>query len=143
MKHKHGHKWTDNEIEQLLDLWISDKTKEEIANEMNTTIAALNCFTKRLRKQGVPFPRRKAGHKRGISNRYWTQEDVDYLMRRRMQGISHEQIAKELDKTFLSVQSMTHKIRREGINFALRFASGQKKLWNPKLFTKEEQNNVV
>lgn len=126
----HGHRWTDKELRKMIGLWMQGVDTAEIATRMKKTISALNKMATRLRNDGIPLPRKTQGHKLGRSNTPWTQEEVEYLVRRRNDRISAEQIGVELGRTFCAVQAMILKLRQEGVAVPM-LGSGVRRLWNP------------
>lgn len=59
----------------------------------------------------------------------WTQSEVEYVIRRRNDKISAEQIAEELDRTFLGVQALIQKLRKEDVPIRM-LGSGKRRLWD-------------
>lgn len=130
MKSQHGHRWTDEELKTLIAMWFGGKEFDEMAAVLGTTRFALNKQICRMRKEGIPLPRRTQGHKAGRRNTPWTQEEVEYLVRRREQKATAEDIATELDRTFFGVQGMIAKLRTEDVPVPM-LGNGIRKLWCP------------
>lgn len=127
---RNDHRWTDAEMKRFIGLWIAGRELDDIAREFTTTRYAINKMAGRLRRDGVPLPRRNAGHRAGRRNTLWTPQEVEYLVRRRNDKISAEQIAEELDRSFLAVQGMLQRLRLEGVSVR-RLGQGTRRLWNP------------
>lgn len=127
---RRGHRWTDAEMQKLVGLWLQGTDVLDIAKEFTTTIHAINHVVHRLRKNGVPLPRRKQGHRAGRRNTPWTQEEVEYVIRRRNDKATVEEIAVELDRTFGGVTSMIGTLRGQGVNVRM-LGNGTRKLWDP------------
>lgn len=127
---RNDHRWTDAELKQLLAMWFDGKTVEEIAAAFNISPRGVNKCVQRLRANGITVPRRKAGNTAGRASKYWTPEEVEYLIRRRNEKASTETIANELDRTFMGVQGMVQALRKSGVPVT-RFGQGRRKLWDP------------
>lgn len=125
-----GHRWTDAELTNLVADWCSGMAIEEIASKFGMTCRGINTQITRMRRNGIPVPRRINGHKAGRSNQPWTQEEIEYLVRRRAERATVEQIGSELDRTFLAVQGMVRTLIREGVQIPM-FGSGVRRLWDP------------
>lgn len=125
-----GHRWTDGELKQLIGYCYQAKDTSEMASLLNVSRFAINKQISRLRKEGVPIPMRRNGHKAGRHNQPWTQEEIEYLFRRREDSITAEQIAVELDRSILSIQGMIQKLRKEEIPVKM-LGQGVRRLWNP------------
>lgn len=125
-----GHRWTDKEIKKLMGLWLEETDIEEIANTFGTTFYAINKQITRMRQEGIPMPRRNAGNYAGRNDKPWTQEEIEYLIRRREDQINAEAIARELDRSFLGVQAMIRKLRQEGVPIKM-LGNGVRRLWSP------------
>ena len=126
---QHGHRWTEQELRTIISMWLNDVEFDEITARVNCSRAALQKVVQRLRKEGVPLPRRKNGHRAERVNKPWTQEEVEYLVRRRNENVSAEQIASELDRSFLGVQGMIQTLRKEGVSVKM-LGNGVRRLWN-------------
>jgi biotin operon repressor len=126
---QHGHRWTEEELRRLISMWLEGSEHEEIQKEFNCSRAAITKIVLRLRRDGVPLPRKIAGHKAGRANKPWTQSEVEFLVRRRNESISAEQIAVELDRSFFAVQGMIGTLRKHGVRVRM-LGSGVRKLWN-------------
>ena len=129
MKNHTGHRWTDEELKRLIAMWLSGVGLEEVAGSFGITMSAVTKQVTRMRRNGIPLPHRKRGNKAGRRQRLWTQEEVEYIVRRRRDGITAEQLAIELDRTFYGVQAMVLKLRKEGV--AIRsLGGGRTRLYN-------------
>ena len=126
---KHGHRWTEAEMRELIGMWLSEKPTEEIAQHFGVTTRSICNVAQRIRRQGVPLPKRSQGHIAGRFNRPWTQEEAEYLVRRRNERASASQIAAELDRTHNGVAGMIARLRGEGVNVRL-LGHGVRRLWN-------------
>ena len=71
-------------------MWLAGKELDDIAAEFGSTRYAINKLAGRLRRDGVPLPRRNAGHRAGRRNKLWTQSEVEFLIRRRNERASAE-----------------------------------------------------
>lgn len=126
----HGHRWTDAKLRKLIGLWMSGVDTKEVAAALGTTAHAVNKLVTRLRSEGIPLPRKTAGHKAGRSNAPWTQEEVEYLVRRRNDRVTAEQIGLELGRSWLAVQGMIALLRKEGVAVPM-LGNGVRRKWNP------------
>ena len=124
-----GHRWTNEEIMKLTKLWLSGDDTAVIAKKMGCSLSALNKITVRLRKSGFLVPYKRSGHKAGRTNKPWTQSEVEYLLRRREEGSTSEEIASELDRTFYGILGMLQSLRKHDVNFT-NHGQGRRKLWD-------------
>jgi hypothetical protein len=108
---KHSHKWTEAEMRELIGLWIDGTPTEEIASRFGVRPRSITKIAGRLRREGIPLPKRNHGHIAGRFNKPWTQEEVEYLVRRRNERANAAQIAEELDRTHNAVANMIYKLR--------------------------------
>lgn len=129
LRARNDRRWTEAEMRKLIGLWLAGKELDEIATEFQSTRYAINKLVGRLRRDGVPLPRRNAGHRAGRSNKLWTQAEVEFLIRRRNERATAEQIALELDRSFLAVQGMLQKLKNEGVDVR-KFGQGKRRLWD-------------
>jgi len=129
-KQTNGHRWTEEELRHLIAMWLDDVDIDTIASELSVTKIAVYKQTSRMRKEGIPLPRKTNGHVVGRRNQPWTQEEVEYLVRRRNDGITAESIAIELDRSFLAVQGMIATLRKEGVAVKM-MGQGVRRKWNP------------
>lgn len=127
--HYKGHRWTNDELRQLMKMWAEEETLPLIATALNVTTAAVLKMVNKLRKNGVPLVRRKRGHVAGRSNRLWTQGEVEYLIRRRNEKATSEEIAVELGRTWNAVGAMILNLRQQDVPVGM-LGSGVRKLWN-------------
>jgi biotin operon repressor len=126
---RNDRRWTDAELKKLIGLWLGGVELDAIAQEFGSTRYAVNKVVGRLRRDGVPLPRRNAGHRAGRRNALWTQAEVEYLFRRRNEKATAEQIAEELDRSFLAVQGMIQKLRQDGVSVRM-LGQGTRRLWD-------------
>lgn len=147
-KYQYGHRWTNGEIKQLMALWVDGLTVDEIASALETTRPAISKMIVRLRKNGIPLPRRTKGNIAGRAFKPWTQAEVEYLVRRRYEKATSEEIANELGRTWNAVDAMIGKLRGEGVAVPMR-GQGVRRLWDSDLVkstfvsSKMEENNLV
>lgn len=126
---RNDRRWTDDELKKLIGLWMGGVELDAIAAEFGSTRYAVNKLVGRLRRDGIPLPRRNAGHRAGRRNTLWTQSEVEYLVRRRNEKATAEQIAEELDRSFLAVQGMLQRLRKEGVSVR-QLGQGARRLWS-------------
>lgn len=126
---KHGHKWTETEMRELIGMWLSDVPTAEIASRFGVKTRSIQRLAGRIRAQGIPLPRRNPGNSASRFNKPWTQEEVEYVVRRRNERANAQQIADELDRTHNAVSAMIYKLRQEGVNVRL-IGHGTRRLWN-------------
>jgi biotin operon repressor len=130
MKRQHnGHRWTDEEIKTLMAEWAENTDISIIAATLNVTCNALLKMITRLRANGIPLKRRQAGHIAGRRNQPWTQEEVEYLVRRREEQATVEVIANELCRSLNGVNGMIQKMRQEGVAVKM-LGCGVRRLWS-------------
>jgi biotin operon repressor len=129
-RQSHGHRWTDEELKSLMASWAEGWDVAIIADNLNVTRAAVLKMVVRLRSNGIPLAKRQAGHVAGRRNQPWTQEEVEYLVRRREQLATTEQIAIDLQRSWSSVQLMIGKLRKEGVPVKM-LGCGVRRLWDP------------
>jgi biotin operon repressor len=127
--HRHGRRYTTEELRRLMELWAAGEPLEAIAEALETTTRAILHVVQRLRADGVPLARRTKGNKTGRSHKPWTQEEVEYLFRRRLAGASAEEIAHDLDRTASAVQQMVDVLRKQGVPVPMR-GQGVRRLWS-------------
>ena len=125
----HGHRWTDEELKRFIGEWLSGKETSEIAAAFGVSIAACNKIALRIRKEGIALPYKKRGHVAGRTNMAWKQEEVEYVIRRRAEGATNDEIASELDRTIYSILGILQKLREDGVSYQ-RNGGGRKRLWN-------------
>lgn len=125
---KHAHRWTEEEMRELIGMWLSGKPVEEMALRFDVRPRSIMRLAGRIRREGVPLPKR-GGHIAGRRNKPWTQEEVEFLVRRRNERANAQQIADELDRSHCAVSAMISKLRQEGVNVRL-LGQGTRKLWS-------------
>lgn len=129
-RQSHGHRWTDDELKSLMASWSEGWEVDLIAANLNVTRAAVLKMVLKLRANGIPLPKRQSGHVAGRRNQPWTQEEVEYLVRRREQQATTEAIAVELQRSWSAVQLMIGKLRKEGVPVKM-LGCGVRRLWSP------------
>ena len=128
-KINHAHRWTDAELILLITQWTANIDIDQIAEEFGCTRHGINAQILRMRRDGIPVPRRNAGPKADRANQPWTQADVEFLVRRRNDGATAEQIGNEMGRSFLAVQGMIQRLRQEGVGIRM-LGSGVRRLWS-------------
>lgn len=126
---KHAHRWTEAQMREFIGMWIAGKELDHIAEHFKLSPRSISKMAMRLRRNGVPLPKRNPGHRAGRYNKPWTQEEVEYLIRRRNEKATAEQIADELDRTYNGVAAIIGKLRSEGVNVRL-LGQGTRRLWS-------------
>ena len=129
MAHVKNSKWTNEMMLSFIGMWIDGRSLEEIAEHFSVSRHAVNKMAGRMRRDGIKLKRRNAGHVTQRSNSLWTQSEIEYLIRRRSEGVSSEQIGEELGRSFLAVQGMIARLSKEGASIK-KLGSGQKRLWS-------------
>ncbi len=127
-----GHRWTHEEIISLMQLWDKGTPVDDIAEALGTTDHAIGHMVTRLRKQGIPLKRRTRGRKLGGTQRFgqlWTQAEIDYLVTRRRDRATQEEIATELGRSWVAVAGMIQRLRRLGLAVP-RFGIGMRRLYD-------------
>ena len=127
--HYKGHRWTQSEIVGLMGLWAKGKSPDEIAEALHVTSKAVATMVVRLRKQGIPLERRKRGHIAGRGCKPWTQAEVEYLIRRRRERATMDEIAHDLGRTLYGIQGMIQKMRGEEVPVPM-FGMGVRRLYD-------------
>lgn len=127
--HYKGHRWTDEELKTLMKLWVDDIPITNISDHLNVSQVGLLKQIQRMRSNGIPLPRRKAGNPIGNAVRPWTQGDVEYLVRRRNEKATSEEIAAQLGRSPNAVDAMIQKLRKEDVGIAMR-GNGVRRLWD-------------
>jgi biotin operon repressor len=126
-----GHRWSDEELRLLMQLWDEGKTPTEIAIVLGSTDYSISKMVVRLRQQGIPLTRRRKGHQIGErAGKPWTQEEIEFVARRRIDGATNEEIGMSLGRTHHAVAEMVRRLREEGVPIAMR-GSGVRRLWDP------------
>lgn len=127
--HYKGHRWTDEQLRELMRLWAGESTMEEIQASLQSTRPAILKQIQRMRKAGIPLARRDRGRKIGDINRLWTAGETEYLLRRRNEKATSEEIGAEIGRSPNAVDSMIQKLRSEGVDVKMR-GSGVRRLWD-------------
>lgn len=128
-KYHYGHRWTMVELSRLMELWEDKKPLSEIADSFGSTPNAIRKIVQRLRSNGVPLTRRTKEHIPGKSHKLWTQGEVEYLLRRRAEKATSEEIAIELGCSECAVGGMIARLRSEEVPIAMR-GQGVRRLWD-------------
>lgn len=120
-EHYKGHRWTNDEMKTLIELWNNPEVPvKDIATKLNVTHYAILHHVGRMRKHGIRLLKRRAGNFAGRHNKSWTQGEIEYLVRRRNEKATNEDIANELGRTWNAVQVMIGKLRSEDLKIAMR-----------------------
>lgn len=127
--HYKGHRWKTEELKSLMIMWANDTPLPEISEKLNVTQVSLLKQIQRMRKNGIPLARRRNGHTTGRKNNNWTQGEVEYLLRRRNEKATSEEIGAELGRSANAVDGMIQKLRKEDVNVAMR-GNGVRRLWD-------------
>lgn len=127
--HYKGHRWSNDELVKLMQLWANETPIIEIANSLKSTQIAILKQVQRMRKDGIPLSPRRKGHTANKSNSNWTQGEAEYLIRRRNEKATSGEIAIELERTPNAVDAMIQKLRKENVNVAMR-GCGVRRLWD-------------
>jgi len=127
--HHNGHRWTIAELKKLMALWANKEELNDIADTLNVSRYAVLKQIQRLRKEGVPLERRTRGHISGRHNRPWTQAEVEYLIRRRSERATYEEVGNDLGRTYNAVCGMINKLRKENVPVVM-MGSGVRRLWD-------------
>jgi biotin operon repressor len=128
-KARNGHRWTTEEMKAFATLWTDGEPLVEIAKVFGVTERAINHLVVRLRKSGIPLPYRKQGHKPDRYNKLWSHAEVEYVIRRRNDGATAEQIAAETGRTFYGVQGIIQSMRTKGVAVPM-LGQGTRRLWD-------------
>lgn len=127
--HYKGHRWTNEELKQLMQMWAADIPIETIASELKSTHTSILKQVQRLRTNGIPLKRRDKGHRNGIKNTLWTQGEIEYLLRKRNEKATSEEIGIQLGRSANAVDAMIAKLRKEEVDIKMR-GNGVRKLWD-------------
>lgn len=127
--HYKGHRWTNDELKTLMKMWADDSSMDEIVKALNSTHRAILKQVQRMRTNGIPLKRRDNGHRNGVNNTLWTQGEIEYLLRKRNEKATSEEIAINIGRSSNAVDSMIAKLRKEDVNIAMR-GNGVRKLWD-------------
>lgn len=127
--HGNGHRWTPEEVEKLMRLWAQGASPGAIGEEVGASTHAVLRMVQRLRKEGVPLERRTRGNHAGRNSKLWTQGEVEYLVRRRSESATIEEIAIALGRSWNGVSAMLAKLRSENVPVAM-YGQGRRRLWD-------------
>lgn len=103
---------------------------DELAIEFKSTRYALLRQIQRLRQEGIPLKRRTKGNKADRAQQPWSQGEAEYLLRRRNERATAEEISLELGRSVMSIQGMIQKLIKEGVPIAMR-GNGVPRKWDP------------
>ena len=129
MKFNYGNRWTMDKLTDLMRMWDSGKELDTIASELNSTPNAIRKVIQRLRKNGVPLIRRTKGRVSGRSSKYWSQGEVEYLVRRRKENATNEEISVELGRSECAIAGMVSNLRINDVPIPLK-GYGMRRLYN-------------
>lgn len=127
--HYKGHRWTQEELIALMAMWAEGKSPQEIADHLHATPFAVAKMVSKMRKNGIPLTRRRRGHPAGRSNTLWTQGEVEYLIRRRIERATADEIAVELGRNFSAIHGMVQKLQAELVQVPM-YGNGMRRLWD-------------
>lgn len=127
--HYKGHRWTEDEIKELMRMWSEEYAMKTIQRKLNHTRYAILKQVQRLRTNGIPLKGRDVGHKHGVINKAWTQGEMEYLIRRREEKANAEEIGNEIGRSVSAVQAMIQKLRKENVDIKMR-GQGVRRLWD-------------
>lgn len=100
----------------------------------------------KLRKNGIPLERRQRGHVAGRANTLWTQGEVEYLIRRRAEGATMDEIGIQLGRTPNAINGMISKLRSEDVPVAM-LGQGVRRLWNADalkaVFLQDPESSII
>ena len=130
MRQGQGHRWSQEELIALMAEWAAGCSPQEIGDKLNVTPMAVAKMVVKLRKNGIPLTRRTRGHKAGRSNQLWTQSEVEYLIRRREERATLDEIAADLGRTHSAINAMVSVLNREEVTVPM-LGKGKRRLWDP------------
>ena len=136
VRFNYGNRWDSDGIRNLMRLWSEGISVQSIAKQLKTSSYAISKMVVRLRQNGVPLARRKKGHVSGRSNQLWSQSEVEYLVRRRKDGVTAEQIGIDLGRTTNAVNAMISNLRMKNVPVGL-LGNGCRKLWDSNILIAE------
>lgn len=130
----HGHRWTTEEVIDFMSRWNRGDSIPEMAEHFGCSRYGINKQVTRLRRDGVYLARRtkgRGGEDSGAlrSQQLWTSEETEYLIRRRHNRASIEEIAVELGRSVYAINGMVQQLRKSGVKVPI-YGSGQRKLWD-------------
>ena len=127
---KNGNRWTTEKLQELIGMWLRGVESEEMAQHFGITIIGLQKLALRLRKNGIPLPQRRKGHKAERRNKPWTQEEVETVVRMRNERASTAEIATTINRTFYGVQNMILNLRNVEDVPVVSLGTGRRRLWD-------------
>ena len=113
--HRSGTKWTDEMIDQLIELHRAGLTFSQIGREMGLTKSSITSKVRILVEDGILDPR--------VEQTTWTAEDMERLMRLREQGKTWGEIADVFGRKITACH-MAYKREKERRNEADRIFHG-------------------
>ena len=113
--HRTGTKWTDEMLDQLIELHRAGLTFSQIGREMGLTKSSITSKVRILVEDGILDPR--------VEQMAWTAEDMERLMRLRDQGKTWGEIADVFGRKITACH-MAYKRERERRNEADRIFHG-------------------
>lgn len=142
-RHYKGHRWTTDELKQLMALWQAGEVMETLMDRLNSTQSAILKMIQALRKQGIPLIRRDHGRVKGEKagsplravspgkywGRPWTQSDMEYVIRRRRENATAEDLAIELGRSVGGINGVIQKLRKDHVPVPMR-GQGVRRLWD-------------
>lgn len=111
-------------------MWLRDLPLRDICVHFGIQATGVNKLVLRLRKNGIPLPLRKRGHKPDRYNKPWTQEEVETVVRMRNERRSTADIAAALDRSFFGIQALIFKLRNEEDVPVVSLGTGRRRLWD-------------
>jgi biotin operon repressor len=130
MNRTNGNRWTTKKLQEFIGMWLRDISFDKISEHFGISQSGINKLSQRLRREGVPLPLRRRGHKAARRDRLWTQEEVETLVRMRNNKASTQEIANELHRTFYGVQAMILNLRNREHLGIKKLGNGRARLWD-------------
>lgn len=124
-----GHRWSNDELKQMMAMWAADDSVDAIATALNSSRTAVLKMVQKLRKNGIPLKRRTPGNNASRAWKPWTQEEISFLIRRRGEKATVDQIAFELGRTVNAATQMIQVLRRNDVPVPM-FGQGVRRLWD-------------
>lgn len=129
---RYGHRWTQDEIITLMSMWDAGDHVDHIAKSLKSSTHSIMKMIVRLRQQGIPLKRRTRGRRLGPDNRraqLWTQAEIEYLVTRRRDRATIEEIAAELGRSWSAINAMIYNLRKRNVDVP-RFGIGIRRLYD-------------
>lgn len=127
--HHMGHRWTTEELKTLMSMWASGESVEAISSVLNSSRGAISKQVVKLRQNGIPLERRTKGNYAGRGGKAWTAGEVEFLIRKRDERATSEEIALSIGRSWQAVSAMIYKLRQEEVPIAMR-GSGVRRLYD-------------